>query len=76
MKLPFPDDTSSTSSTALILNASYQLAEQPQKVRVDLTIQLKNNLCASMDAGKSVSAAARDYKVEVSTARRVYRKIN
>ena len=72
--LPFPDDTSATTPTALILNASNQLAEQPRKVRVDLTIQQKNNLCASIDAGKSVSVAARDYKVEVSTVHRVYRK--
>ena len=45
-----------------------------RKSRVELTIQQKLNVCAAIDNGKMQHVIAKEYKLEVSTVRKLFKK--
>ena len=70
--IPYVGDTSGSVINAQQVSVSQSASER--KIRVDITIQQKRNICAALDNGKSQAKVAQKYKVDCSTVRKIYSK--
>ena len=69
-----PENITNILPTAQLLTEQHVESERERKSRVELTIQQKCNICASLDAGKTERLFAQEYHLDRSTVRKLYKK--